>query len=93
MTISAPGHYRRAAHAASQAEQLLTGPAADPAAAAAWAALAQVHATQAATAAALLAHLRLSLAAEDAWRDVLGMTAASPRPVIEGTTEPGTGSR
>jgi hypothetical protein len=93
MAISGPGHYRRAAHAAERAEQLLTGPGADPAAGAAWAALAQVHATQAATAAAMLACLRLSLAAEDAWRDVLGMTAASPRTVIEGTTEPGTGGR
>jgi hypothetical protein len=86
---SGPEHYRRAEHAAGQAEEHLTEPGADIAAAAAWATLAQVHAALAATAAGLARHLGATFTTEEAWRDAAGLARPGRRPVIEGTTEPG----
>jgi hypothetical protein len=89
MATSGPEYYRRAERAAGEATELLDGPGGDIAAAAAWAALAQAHATLAGAAAGIATHLGMTAATEEAWRDATGLARPGRRPVIEGTTEPG----
>lgn len=86
---SGPEHYRLAERYAAEAAEILDSSASDPADATPRAALAQVHATLAATAAGLARHLGATFTTEEAWRDATGLARPGRRPVIEGTTEPG----
>jgi hypothetical protein len=84
--MTGPEHYRRAEMLANEAYKRLGGE--DEASAAAWAALAQVHAQLASTAAAVQAQTRMPHSVTEAWERALGLTPRGQTSVLPGSIEP-----